>query len=137
AVFLDNFNAKELKSDILASLLTENPAMVRIMGQTKNVPLHTRTFVAITGNGVQIAEDMVRRLLLCNLNANMPDPEQRQSRPGFLDEIYKIRAELLSACLTIWRWGRQNRLDAGISLGSYELWAELCRDPLLSLIFAD
>ena len=30
------------------------------------------TFVAITGNGVQIAEDMVRRLVLCNLNANRP-----------------------------------------------------------------
>lgn len=46
AVFLDNFNAQELKSDLLASVLTENPAMVRILGQTRNVPLHTRTFVA-------------------------------------------------------------------------------------------
>jgi hypothetical protein len=107
------------------------------MGQTKNVPLHTRTFVAITGNGVVIAEDMVRRLLLCNLNANMPDPEQRKFQPGFLERIYAIRSELLSACLTIWRWGRQNQLSSGVSLGSYETWCQWCRDPLLALGCAD
>jgi putative DNA primase/helicase len=133
AVFLDNFNAQQLKSDILAAVLTEDPAMVRIMGQTKNVPLHTRTFVAITGNGVQIAEDMVRRILLCKLNAKMADPEQRKFAPGFLDHIYALRPQLLSACLTIWRWGRQNDVQAGIPLGSYEVWSAWCRDPLLAL----
>ena len=137
AVFLDNFNSKELKSDLLASVLTEDPAMVRIMGQTKNVPLHTRTFVAITGNGVQIAEDMVRRLVLCNLDARMADPEQRKFRPGYLDEVYRLRPELLSACLTIWRWGRQNSMPVGLPLGSYETWSRWCRDPLLALDCAD
>ena len=137
AVFLDNFNAKELKSDTLASVLTEDPAMVRIMGQTKNVPLHTRTLVAITGNGVQIAEDMVRRLLLWNLDARMADPEQRKFRPGFLNHIYSLRPNLLSACLTIWRWGRQNPTPIGLPLGSYETWSRWCRDPLLALGCAD
>lgn len=45
AIFLDNYNAKQLASDILASALTENPAMVRIMGKTVNVPLNVRTFI--------------------------------------------------------------------------------------------
>ena len=49
AIFLDNYNAKDLKSDILASVLTESPAMVRVMGRTKTVPLHARTFIGITG----------------------------------------------------------------------------------------
>jgi hypothetical protein len=62
-VFLDNFNAKELSSDILASAPTENPAMVRVMGKTKNVSLNARTFIGITGNGVEIAEDMARRII--------------------------------------------------------------------------
>ena len=74
-MFLDNFNAKELKSDTLASALTESPAMVRPMGHSKNVPLHTRTFIAITGNSVEIAEDMARRLITTNLDAKMEDPE--------------------------------------------------------------
>ena len=133
AIFLDNFNAKELKSDILASVLTESPAMVRPMGQSKTVPLNTRAFVGITGNAVEIAEDMARRILGTNFDAHMENPEQRKFRPGFLDQVFANRNRLLSDALTIWRWGRQNKLQQGKPLGSYELWGEWCRDPLLAL----
>ena len=43
------------------------------------------------------------------------------------------RAELLGAALTIWRWGRQNPQQPGITLGSFEEWCEWVRDPLLAL----
>jgi hypothetical protein len=133
AIFLDNFNAKDLRSDILASALTEDPMMVRIMGHTKNVPLHTRTFVAITGNGIQVSEDMARRILKADLDAKMENPEQRKFAPGFLQSVHDNRGKLLSDALTIWRWGRQNPLTAGLPLGNYEVWAIWCRDPLLAL----
>ena len=133
SVFLDNFNSKELTSDILASVLTESPAMVRPMGHTKTVPLHTRTFIGITGNNVEIAEDMARRILKTHLDAGMEDPEQRKFAPGFLDSVLASRSSLLSDALTIWRWGRQTVLKAGKPLGSYEVWAQWCRDPLLML----
>jgi hypothetical protein len=137
AVFLDNFNSKDLSSDILASVLTESPAVVRPMGHTKTVPLHTRTFIGITGNSVQIAEDMARRLLNTHLDAHMENPEQRKFTPGFLDRIFVDRANLLAAALTIWRWGRQNKPEPGKPLGSYEVWAQWCRDPLLALGMRD
>ena len=137
AVFLDNFNAKDLTSDILASVLTESPAKVRIMGHTKMVPLHNRTFIGITGNAVQTAEDMARRLLNTHLDAKMENPEQRSFAPGFLDHVYASRAELLSAALIIWRWGRQAQPKAGKPFGSYEVWAQWCRDPLLALGMRD
>jgi hypothetical protein len=133
AIFLDNFNAKELRSDILASVLTESPAMVRPMGQSKTVPLNTRAFVGITGNAVEVAEDMARRILGTTFDAHMESPEQRKFRPGFLNDVFANRNRLLSAALTIWRWGRQNNLQQGNPLGSYELWNEWCRDPLLAL----
>ena len=133
SVFLDNFNSKELTSDILASVLTESPAMVRPMGHTKTVPLHTRTFIGITGNNVEIAEDMARRILKTHLDAGMEDPEQRKFAPGFLDSVLASRSSLLSDALTIWRWGRQTVLKPGKPLGSYEVWAQWCRDPLLAL----
>jgi hypothetical protein len=133
AVFLDNYNTKELKSDILASVLTETPAIVRPMGQSKTVPLNTRSFIGITGNAVEIAEDMARRIITTNFDAHMEDPEQRKFRPGFLDQVFAGRNQLLSDALTIWRWGRQNIQTPGKPLGSYELWAEWCRDPLLAL----
>jgi hypothetical protein len=139
AIFLDNFNAKEISSDILASVLTENPAQVRIMGQTKMVPLHVCTFIGITGNGVEIAEDMARRLLNTRLDAKMENPEERKFKPGFLDDVFAERASLLSDLLLIWRWGRQNpgALTPGRPLGSYETWAQWVRDPLLTLKLRD
>jgi hypothetical protein len=133
AVYLDNFNSKELKSDVLNSALTENPAEVRPMGQTKMVPLHTHTFVGINGNAVEIAEDMARRLLNVRVDAKTEDPELRTFAPGFLDHVFTSRNALLTNALTIWRWGRQNKLKAGKTLGSFETWGQWCRDPLLAL----
>jgi hypothetical protein len=134
-IFLDNFNRGMLQSATLASFLTEDPARVRVLGQSKTVPLNSRAFVAITGNAVQIAEDVARRVLKINIDARMEDPEQRPFAGGFLDSVFAQRTELLSACLTIWRWGIQQgkKLPRRRALGSYEQWARWCRDPLLAL----
>ena len=135
AIYLDNFNEGMLESDTLASMLTEDPAQVRLLGQSKTVPLNTRAFITITGNAVQIAEDMARRILRIGLDARMENPEQRPFEPGFLQGIFSRRADLLSACLTVWRWGVQqgDALPRGRPIGSYEQWARWCRDPLLQL----
>jgi len=135
ALFLDNVNGIALRSDTLASVLTERPARVRLLGQTRMVPLNSTAFISITGNGLTVTEDLARRFIPCQLDARCEDHELRQFGSGFLDEIERRRAELLVACLTIWRWGRQNApmLPRGKSLGSFETWAEWCRDPLFAL----
>ena len=134
-LFLDNVNGVALRSDTLASVLTERPARVRLLGVTRMVPLNSSAFIAITGNGLTLTEDLARRFITCELNAGCEDPESRPFRPGFLEEIEKKRGELLLAALTIWRWGRQNvaQLPRGKPLGSFETWAEWCRDPLVAL----
>jgi hypothetical protein len=135
ALFLDNANGIALRSDTLASVLTERPARVRLLGQTRMVPLNSIAFVAVTGNGLTITEDLARRFIPCELNARCEDPEQRPFPAGFLDLVAQRRAELLTAALTIWRWGRQNAtgLTRGKPLGSFESWAEWCRDPFVTL----
>src|SRR5262245_52832355 len=135
ALFLDNANGIALRSDTLASVLTERPARVRLLGQTRMVPLNSTAFIAITGNGLTVTEDLARRFIPCQIDARCEDPELREFGSGFLDEVERRRAELLVACLTIWRWGRQNTplLSRGKPLGSFETWTEWCRDPLLAL----
>jgi hypothetical protein len=135
ALFLDNVNGVALRSDTLASQLTERPARVRVLGQTRMVPLNSTAFVVVTGNGLTITEDLARRFILCELDARCEDPESRPFAAGFLEGIERLRAELLTASLTIWRWGRQNatRLTRGKPLGSFETWTEWCRDPLINL----
>jgi putative DNA primase/helicase len=135
AVFIDNVNGIAMRSDTLASVLTERPTRVRLLGQTRMVPLNSTAFIAVTGNGLTVTEDLARRFIYCELDARCEDPELRPFAAGFLDTISSRRAELLALVLTIWRWGRQNadELDRGRPLGSFEQWAEWCRDPLLTL----
>jgi hypothetical protein len=135
ALFLDNANNAVLRSETLASVLTERPARVRLLGQTRMVALNSTAFVAMTGNGLGVSEDLARRINPCELDARCENPEARPFASGFLEEIERHRAELLSAALTIWRFGRQNASDLqrGRPIGSFETWGEWVRDPLLTL----
>ena len=138
-LFLDNVNATNLRSDLLASVLSEPNVDVRLLGASRMVRLNSSAFVAVTGNGLCLSEDLARRFIACELDAKTEDPEGRPFAPGFLDAIRARRLELLRATLTIWRWGRQNDADMarGRPLGSYEIWSRWVRDPLLALGCAD
>jgi hypothetical protein len=139
ALFLDNINGAVLRSDTLASVLTERPSRVRVLGETRMVALNTSAFVAVTGNGLTVSEDLARRFILCELDARCEDPETRPFPSGYLEKIESRRHELLTAVLTILRWGRQNSssLERGRPLGSFEQWCEWVRDPLRTLGCAD
>ena len=135
-IFVDNVNGQALKSDLVSQLLTEGPVIyARKLGSTKMLPLPCSAFFAVTGNNLTVSEDLVRRFFVTELDARCENPEQRDFRQNFLDEIARRRAELLSSAVTLWRWGRQNAqmLRRGRSLGSFEQWGEWCRDPLLTL----
>jgi hypothetical protein len=137
AIFIDNVNATVLNLDTLAASLTESPCRVRPLGVSRMVEINSSCFVALTGNGLQLSEDLARRFICCRLDARCEDPESRTFPPGFLEQIATRRAELLGALLTIWRWGRRQdvagNLMPGKALGSYETWSRWCRDPLLAL----
>ncbi|MDI3308914.1 MAG: hypothetical protein QJR07_17670 [Acetobacteraceae bacterium] len=138
-LFLDNVNSTALKSDVLASAITERPAAVRPLGRSATVQLNPTAFVAVTGNGLVLSEDMARRFLTVELDAGMEDPEARDFRRDFLADTLAEREPLLRDVLTIWRWGRQqgDALPTGRALGSFTEWARWCRDPLLALGCAD
>jgi hypothetical protein len=138
-LFLDNVNATNLRSDLLASVLSEPNVDVRLLGVSRMVRLNSTAFVAVTGNGVRLSEDLIRRFMVCDLDAKTEDPEGRPFAPGFFESIKAQRLELLTAALTIWRWGRLNdaSLSRGRSLGSFETWGRWVRDPLLTLGCAD
>ena len=76
-----------LRSDTLASVLTERPARVRPLGRTRMVPLNSTAFIAVTGNGLTVSEDLARRFIVCELDARCENPEQRGFESGFLNRI--------------------------------------------------
>ena len=134
-LFLDNLNGKTLRSDVLASAITEKTFAVRPLGRSESIRLQSTAFIVITGNGLSLSEDLTRRFLPIELDAKMENPETRQFPGNWLAEIFEDRSKLLAAALTIWRWGRQNedRVTKGKALGSFEQWGRWCRDPLLAL----
>jgi hypothetical protein len=135
ALFLDNVNGAVLRSDTLATVITERPARVRIFGELRMAVVNSTAFIAITGNGLTVSEDLARRFISCKLDAACEDPESRPFGPGFLEKVEQDRVQLLSAGLTIWRYGQQNQqeLKRGRPLGSFETCCDWVRDPLLTL----
>jgi hypothetical protein len=133
--FLDNVNGAVLKSDTLASVMTERPARVRVMGMSRMVPLNCAGLIVLTGNGLSVSEDLARRFLSIQLEPQCEDAEARPFTGDLLAHVREHRADLLAAVLTIWRWGRQNAADhtPGLRLASFETWGRWCRDPLLAL----
>jgi putative DNA primase/helicase len=134
-VWLDNSNRQILESAFLASAMTERSVKVRVLGRSRMESLNSTAFVLVTGNGVTLSEDLVRRFIVCELDARCENPEQRAFEGGFLANVDANRARLLAAALTIWRYGRQHaaEIERGRPIGSFEDWAEWCRDPLLAL----
>jgi hypothetical protein len=119
-VFLDNCNAEQLSSNVLAQVITEGTVTTRLLRHSRMVPLTTNAFIALTGNAARISEDLARRFLIVELDPKCENPEQRSFNEDFGPSIKEHRADLLAAVLTIWRWGRQINLSCGIPLGSFE-----------------
>lgn len=133
SIMLDNLNGMTLRSDTLASVVTENPATIRELGKSKMLKVNPSCFIGLTGNGLKLSEDLVRRAIIIELDARVEDPENRQFTEDPTKTAKAHRSVLLTAALTIWRWGRQNELSQGKSIGSFEQWASWVRDPLLAL----
>ena len=140
-LFLDNLNETALRSDVLASAITERPARVRVLGKSLMVLLNASAFIALTGNGLSVREDLARRFVTVELDAGVEDPETRRFPRDVLADAWDQRPELLAAALTVWRWGRhldaEQALTPGLPLGSFGQWCRWVRDPLVMLGCAD
>lgn len=132
-LFLDNLNNASLTSDLLASATTETTCRIRILGQSRTTTIGTSALVILTGNGLRLSEDLLRRFVSVELNPRIEDPEARRFSGNLREIVRRERRELLAAALTIWRWGRLTRCAPGQPIGSFEQWSEWVRDPLLAL----
>jgi hypothetical protein len=130
---IDNFNGRKLQSEALCTVLTDRPAMVRVLGVSELKEANPRMLVCILGNAFTFAEDLVRRNFVVEMDAKVENPELRKFAGDFLADIAQQRAQLLQAALIIWRYGRQQVKSNSPPLGGFELWSRWIRDPLVAL----
>ena len=128
AVFDNTARGEVLTLPGLANYLTAELYGDRLLGANEEVKAPTCTVLGITGNAVEIAGDLTRRMIRVDLDAACERPETRHFDFDCEAEAQRDRAELVVAALTLlgrmrWRSGRGSR--AGRCSAAYEAWDRL------------
>jgi putative DNA primase/helicase len=136
-VSLDNCNG-ELGGDFLCQAVERPMVRVRALGRSDIFEIESRSSIYATGNALRVCGDMVRRTLVCTLDAGVERPELRKFEGAPVAEILADRGRYVAACLTIvmayQQAGFPNLLP---HLASFEDWSGLVRSALVWLGEAD
>lgn len=136
-IVIDNCT-RPLGGDLICSMLTQERMSLRILGLSEAPSISTDAFVAASGNNLVIMGDLIRRTLLCCIDAKVEQPENRT----FDDDPVKLartwRAEYVVDALTILRaYHVAGRPGRPRPLGSFEAWSSLVRGALIWMGDAD
>lgn len=128
-IFFDNWpTSKKFASATVASALTMNRYMSRVLGVSRFVNAPNNVVWLLSGNNPQFSPEIRRRVVRIRLDANMPDPK---SRPGFRytlpADAVDNRGEMIhDACTVIAYWlslGRPGPDDDVVPpIGSFSAW---------------
>jgi hypothetical protein len=89
-VCLDNKNSSILRSDTMASALTERAMRIRKLGSSQMVSLNTTAFFVVTGNGLCIAEDLARAFSIPSWTPAARTPSNDSSKKDSSNPSKKI-----------------------------------------------
>ena len=136
-ISLDNCT-HDLSGELLCQLSERPVIRIRVLGQSAMPSCECHTMVFATGNNIGFRGDMVRRGLVCDLEALDERPELRKFDNDALEAASIDRADYLAATFTIIR----AYLAAGAPevcgpLGSYSAWSKMVRSPLVWLGMPD
>jgi hypothetical protein len=127
-----------LQSSFLCQALTQQRLNIRLLGYSRHVEVPVNAAVFATGNNLSIAGDLIRRALLCTIDAQCEHPEQRKFDKDPISIIQANRGALVAAALTVLRaWHASNDRIEAAPFGSFEEWSYRIRAPLLWLCRAD
>ncbi len=125
AVHLDNWT-RPVGGPVINTLMTAQSWTDRILGFSKTPELPTRVTWMVSGNGLSVRADQVRRTMYLHLDPRIERPEARVfDGPPLIELITRDRVKLLSAVFTILRGYRQAGCPGQNEnlLGSFEEWS--------------
>jgi putative DNA primase/helicase len=136
-IAIDNCT-QPLSGDLLNSMLTQEEVSPRILGQSKAPSVSTGAFITATGNGLVIKGDLIRRTLVCRIDAKVEQPENRAFKCDPVMEAMERRPAFVVAALTMLRsYHVAGRPGRPTQLGSFEAWSDLVRGALMWVGAAD
>jgi hypothetical protein len=136
-IAIDNCT-QPLSGDLLNSMLTQDEVSPRILGKSEAPSVSTGAFVTATGNGLVIKGDLIRRTLLCRIDAKVEQPENRPFKCDPVMEAMERRPAFIVAALTMLRaYHVAGQPAKPTPLGSFEAWSDLVRGALMWVGAAD
>lgn len=132
-------NVSEMLSGDFLNQVTERPLLqLRPLGTSGIMRIANSFTVFANGNNLSAPADLVRRTLVCRLDANLENPEERTFEHNPVKMVLADRGRYVAACLTIGRAyivaDSPNRCR---TLPSFERWSDLVRSALVWLGVAD
>ena len=128
-------------SAALSHAVTSEVMSDRLLGANTDVTVPLRTVWAFNGNNPKFKSDFAPRVVVCDMDAGIPDPQSRTNwkYDPLTSHVKKVRAELVVAGLTILRaYHLAGRPKHGKpKKGSFEAWDNLVRGAILWLGEAD
>lgn len=125
-MYFDNINSS-VDSGELASAMTADHYSARVLGKSATVDVPVRSTFIFTGNNVMMSGELVRRLVLVDLDTRLARPELRTGwhHADIKAWATEHRGELVWACLTlVSHWIANGRPETSAVLASYE---DFCR----------
>jgi putative DNA primase/helicase len=136
-IVLDNVNG-ELRSEFLCQTIERPIIQPRPLGTSKMPAIPNGFVCGANGNNIEVADDLVRRTLVCSLDAKLEQPYLRQFKRRPVADVLANRGRYIGAVLTIVRAyvlaGMPNRPKRFVS---FEEWSDLVRGPLIWLGLSD
>ena len=134
---IDNVNG-ELGGDLLCQAIERPLVRLRALGRSDIQEVESRATIFATGNNLRVRGDMVRRCILCDLDAGMERPELREFTTDPVAIVLADRSLYVSACLVIVRaYILAGRPDVLPPIASFADWSNTVRSALVWLGCAD
>jgi hypothetical protein len=132
-LLFDNIES-QLKSPVLAALLTSRVWSDRLLGGNKEIEAANRMLILVTGNNLAPVGDIVRRLLTVRVDPLVEAGEvwKREFALDPLDYIVRNRRRLVSAALTLlcgYIAAGRPKVATG-RIASFEEWDDLVRQTV-------
>lgn len=136
-ISIDNANGV-IKGDFLSQLIERPSVSPRILGKSENPTIRNVFTIFTNGNNSVIEGDLVRRVILTNLDAGLERPETRVFQSDPLELISGNREKWLGYALTIMRAYLKSGERVEVEpFGSFSQWSRMVREAIVWLDMAD
>jgi len=132
-ISIDNCD-RELVSNHLSQMLTQQRLVIRMLGHSKQVEVMVNAAFYATGNNLTIANDLTERTVLCLLDAGCERPGARHFDFDVIEDVHREREQLVVAALTVLRaWHVAGEPQPADPMGGFEDWSRRVRGALIWL----